>query len=173
MFQFARTAITKHHRQTGLNNRNVYFLQFWKLIYTFKVLAELVPSSFFSFWFLGPHPQHMDTPRLEVQSELQLPATATATWDPYYIWNLRHSLQQCWIPNPLSEARDQTCILMDTSWICFHCTTTGTPQSWFLLKPLSSVWRWSSPPCVFTFSPLSVCFQISSFFKDTSRIRLD
>ena len=34
--------------------------------------------------FLGPHPQHMEVPRLGVESELQLPAytTATATPDP-------------------------------------------------------------------------------------------
>ena len=27
----------------------------------------------------------------------------------------------------LSEARDQTCILVRTSWIHFHCAATGTP----------------------------------------------
>jgi len=37
----------------------------------------------FFFVFPGPHPQHMEVPRLEVKLELQLPAytTATATWD--------------------------------------------------------------------------------------------
>ena len=44
---------------------------------------------------------------------------------------LYHSSQQHQIPSPLSEARDQTCILMDTSWICFRCTTTGTPTPSF------------------------------------------
>ena len=29
--------------------------------------------------FLGPHPRHIEVPRLEVKSELQLPAYATAT----------------------------------------------------------------------------------------------
>ena len=39
---------------------------------------------FLSFCFLGPHPRHMELPRLGVKSELQLPAygTATATQDP-------------------------------------------------------------------------------------------
>ena len=38
-----------------------------------------------------------------------------------------HSSRHRWIPDPLSEARDQTCILMDSSRICFHWATTGTP----------------------------------------------
>ena len=44
--------------------------------------------------------------------------TATATPDPRYICDLRYSLQQCWILNPLSEARDQTQVLMDASHVC-------------------------------------------------------
>ena len=59
---------------------------------------------------LGPHPWHMEVPKLGVESELQLPAyaTATAMQDPSPIYNLHHSLQQCQILNPLSGARDQT-----------------------------------------------------------------
>ena len=34
--------------------------------------------------------------------------------------------------NPLSKARDPTCILMDTSWIHFCCVTTETPRDHFL-----------------------------------------
>ena len=50
--------------------------------------------------------------------------TATATPDPSHICNLHYSSQQHWIPDPLNEARDRTCtLLMDTSWIHFHCTT--------------------------------------------------
>ena len=49
--------------------------------------------------FLGQHPQHMEVPRLGVESELQLLAytTATATPDPSHICNLHHSSQKCWI----------------------------------------------------------------------------
>ena len=54
-------------------------------------------------------------------------ATATATWDPNLVQDLHHSSQQCQIHNPLREARDQTCILTDTSQISFHSATTGTP----------------------------------------------
>ena len=31
--------------------------------------------------------------------------------------DLHHSSQQCWILNPLSEARDGTCVLMDIRFI--------------------------------------------------------
>ena len=61
--------------------------------------------------------------------KLQLPAytTATATWALSHICDLHHSSRQYRILNPLSEARDQTSNLMLPSWICFCCTTIGTP----------------------------------------------
>ena len=40
---------------------------------------------------------------------------------------LRPSPQQRQILNQLSEARDRTCIFMDTSWVLFCWATTGTP----------------------------------------------
>ena len=38
-----------------------------------------------------------------------------ATWDPSCLCDLHHSSQQCRILNLLSEARNQTCILMNAS----------------------------------------------------------
>ena len=69
----------------------------------------------------------MEVPRLEVKSELQLLAYATATQGPSCICGLHHSSWQCQTLNPLSEVRDQTRNLMAPSQIHFHCTTTGTP----------------------------------------------
>ena len=79
------------------------------------------------FCFLGPCPRHMEVPRLGVKLEPQLLAytTATTTRDPSHVFDLHHSSQQWWIPNPLSKSRDQTCILMDTNWISFCCATMG------------------------------------------------
>ena len=59
----------------------------------------------------------MEVPRLRVKLEMQLSAyaAATATRDRSLVCNLHHGSQQHWILNPLSEARDPTCILMDTS----------------------------------------------------------
>ena len=64
----------------------------------------------------------MEVPKLGVKLELQLPvyATATAMRDLSYICDLHHSSLQHWILNPLSEARDQIHILMDTSRVHFH-----------------------------------------------------
>ena len=66
----------------------------------------------------------MVVPRLEVESELLLPAytIATATQDP-----IHNSSQQYWIVNPLNRARGQTRVLMATSQVCYHLATRGTP----------------------------------------------
>ena len=69
------------------------FLSFARLRdeqYLVAVLIAFFDFFFFLFFcfsffgFLGPHPQHMEVPRLDVESELQLPVyvTATATLDP-------------------------------------------------------------------------------------------
>ena len=74
---------------------------------------------FGSFVFSGPHPGHVEAPRLGVQSELLLTAytTATAMLDPSRVCELHHSSWQCQILNSLSEARDRTRVLMDASWV--------------------------------------------------------
>ena len=61
--------------------------------------------------------QHMEVPRLGVESELQLPAYATATATPglSLLCSLHHSSWQRQVLNPLSEAWDQTLILMGTT----------------------------------------------------------
>ena len=78
-------------------------------------------------FFFRPHLWHVEVPKLGVQLELQLLATATATPDLSLVWGLHHSSEQHQISDPLSEVRDRTRILTDTSWIRFHWVTTGTP----------------------------------------------
>ena len=79
------------------------------------------------FIFLGLHLQHMEVPRLGVEWELQLLAYGTATVmpDPSHVCNLHEDLAY---DNSLSEARDQTCILMDISQVHYHRATVGTPH---------------------------------------------
>ena len=73
-------------------------------------------------FFVGPHLQHMEIPRLGVELELQLLAyaTTTATANPSCVCDLYRSSWQCQIFNPLSGARDGNHILMDTSRVCFY-----------------------------------------------------
>ena len=63
--------------------------------------------------------QHIEVPRLGDESELQLPAyttaTATAKQNLSFVCDLHHSSRQHQILKPLSEARDGTCILMETT----------------------------------------------------------
>ena len=55
----------------------------------------------------------------QARGELELlpPAYATtiATWDVSRVCNLHHRSRQRQVPNPLIEAGDQTCILIDAS----------------------------------------------------------
>ena len=76
----------------------------------------------FSFVFLGLHLQHMEGPRLEVESELQLPActATTATPDPRCVCDPHHSSRQCWILNPLSKAKGRARVLVDASQVHFR-----------------------------------------------------
>ena len=101
--------------------------------YYSKIRSVSSSSFLFSSFLplLGLHPRHMEVPRLWVESELQLPAyaTATATTDPSRVYNLYHSSWQHQMVYPLSEARDQTQNLMVLSWIHFHCVTMGTSRS--------------------------------------------
>ena len=89
----------------------------------------------FLFFVKGPHPRHMEIPRLGFESELQLLAysTATAIPDPSPICNLYHNSGQCRILNPLSEARDQTCLLMGTSRVLNPLSHNGNSYMTFYL----------------------------------------
>ena len=60
------------------------------------------------FNVLGPHLLHMDSPRLEIESKLQLLpyTTATAAQDPSCVSDPHHSSRHRRILHPQSEARD-------------------------------------------------------------------
>ena len=68
-----------------------------------------------------------------------------------------------WILNPLSKAKDQTCVLMDTSQNHFHWATTGTPLlSPFVLQSKESVsmggYTYNLNSCIYTGSAGSLIF---------------
>ena len=117
----------------------------WVLLIIMVILVVF----FFFFVFLGMLLWHMEAPRLGVESELQLLAyvTATATPDPICDCSLHQSSQQCWIPNLLSETRDQTHIFRDASLVCFCWATRGTLILVIFGHWLTLLWLFGS--CVF------------------------
>ena len=78
--------------------------------------------------------RHVGIPRLGVESQLQLPAYTRATETQHLsrVCNLHHSSQQRQILNQLSEARDRTCILMDTTWVLKPLSHDGNSHNDFL-----------------------------------------
>ena len=93
-----------------------------------NLLNNIIYLFIYFLLFLGPHPRHMEVPRLAAQPELQLPAYATATAMPDLscVCDLHHSSWQCRILNPLGEARVQTHDLMVPRRIHVRCAM-GTP----------------------------------------------
>ena len=89
--------------------------------FSVRIALHISFSLFFFFPFLRQHLWHMEFPRLVVKLQLQLLArttgTTTATPDPSCVCNLYHNSWQCQIINPLSEAKDQTQVLMDVSQV--------------------------------------------------------
>ena len=114
-----RIDISHQHEQISKHNS----LIFWVLYFYYV----------FIFVFLGLHPQHIEIPRIGVQSELLLAGYTRAAEmpEPSCVCNLCQSSWQLLIPNPLSKATDQTCKLMVPSQICFHCTTMGIPWMFY------------------------------------------
>ena len=63
----------------------------------------------------------MEVTRLGIKSELQQSAytTATVMGDPYSVCDLHHSSRQDQILKIVSDAKDQTWVFKDTSWVCY------------------------------------------------------
>ena len=100
------------------------------LNFVFVFVPHFLPYClpWFVYFLFRDIPVDMEVPRLRVESVLQLPAyvTATATSEPSSLCDPHCSSWQHRILNPLSEARDRTHSLMDTSQV---------------LNPLSHNWN--------------------------------
>ena len=91
--------------------------------------------------FLGPHPRHMEVPRLGVETELQLLAytTATVTWDPSCTYTIAHSntgFLTHWVRPGIKPA----------SRVCYHWATTEAPKTaslslFFFFGHACSMWK--------------------------------
>ena len=100
-----------------------------------------------------------------------------ATWDPNFtsFCALCFSLWQWQIFNPLSEARDWTCILKETMWVLNKLSHNGKSCCFFILASIAFVpFIWSyyevgmrteslsiSPNSSFTFHLMSLCIACS------------
>ena len=115
------------------------WFKMWLVVFYLKRYKYHVPLSQFFFFFLGPHLWHMEVSRLGVKSELQMPAYTTATkmLDLSHVCNLQHSSQQFQILKPLSEAKYQTHILMDTSQVHNPLRHSGNSDPIFFFKSLT------------------------------------
>ena len=101
-------------------------------------------------------------------------AIATATPDLSCVCERHHSSKQCQILNPLSGAKDRTCILMDTSWVHCHWATMRTLCVSFPKEPPSTLdqhFSWEEGPWLYAvelFLCLLTCsllFMHSVFFE--------
>ena len=99
----------------------------WKHTISSLAVLRSIFTHFFFFFFGLFRATPGSYGSFQARSQIRAYITATAMQDLSRICNLHHSSQQCQILNPLSEARDRTSVLMDTSWIRYCCTTVGTP----------------------------------------------
>jgi len=95
----------------------------------YDVITFFLPAGTLEFLFSDPffRASPLTYGHSQTRGQIRAYATATSTRDQSRTCDLHHSSQQRQILNPLSEARDPTCILMDTSRILVRCTTTGIP----------------------------------------------
>ena len=98
----------------------LYTSGFWHFHFNRNNLSSSCHFSFFHLFRAVPLAYGGSQARGQIRAKA--PAYATATAMPYLscICDLHHSSWQRHILNPLSKARDQTCVLMDTSQIHFH-----------------------------------------------------
>ena len=130
-----------------------YFIYFLLFIYFY------FPNTLFFFYCTARWPSFLLFKAALVaygSSQARCQIRAVAMQDPSTICDLYHSSRQHQILNPLSEARDQTGILMDTSRVCnllSHNRNSLHFCSWRWMKiwHISEVWvsRLHFPPSIF------------------------
>ena len=85
---------------------------------------------FFSFW-ASPTAYGGAQARGPMGAIAAAYTTATATWDLSRVFDLHYRLRQCRILKPLIETKDQTCILMDPSRVCYPLSHDGNSKEIF------------------------------------------
>ena len=127
---------------TDSSHRAVHYIPMTSIL-----LTEFCIFFFVCFGLFWAASTAYEVPRLGVESELQLPTYFTATVSPdlSHTCDLHHSSWQHCILNPLSEDKDRTLILMDTSWVCYHWSTMELSGILYLLSFFTHFCPPSSP----------------------------
>ena len=89
---------------------------------------------FFFLVFLGPHPRHMEVPRLGVKWGLKPLAYTTATAMRIWTKSATYSTAHGNVRSLTHGVRPRMEPTSHTSWVCFCWATMGTPLS-ILLSP--------------------------------------
>ena len=119
---------------TKVYKSQVIFVFLTVILKHFKPVVYSIRKSLHQiFCLFRVAPMAYGSSHARVESELQLPAYATATtmWDLSLVCDLHHSSPHHWILNPLSKTRDWTLVLRDTSQVHYCWSTMGTPTSKF------------------------------------------
>ena len=111
---------------TGLINPQYYIQNYFQFISDFSkkdvgtLVAFYLIYLFIYFWFFRAAPVTYVSSQARGWNRAAaagLRTTATAKPHLSLVCDLHHSSRQHWILNPLSEARNWTCVLMDTSQV--------------------------------------------------------
>ena len=118
---------TAHRKGRGRERSHFPTLESHKIL--MRYTKKLVMKGFFGGVFLGPHPGHMEVPRLGVKSEQQPPACTAATATPDLTYTTGHGNA-----GSLTHWR-RPGIEPASSWIPVRfitAATMGTPKNFFL-----------------------------------------
>ena len=130
-----------------------WFCSLWGLLGFFVCLFV------FAFLLFRATPEAYGNSQARVQI---VAATATATQILSPVCDQHRSPWQCWIPNPLSEARDRTSILMDISCVLNPLSYNGNSNSDLCVdgpqtRPGSSCGGWVKVSSSYLSGRLSKC----------------
>ena len=90
----------------------------WDFPYdTISAIKKKKKKKFFFHFRVTPVAYRSSQAKGQIGAAAEAYTTATEVQDPSHICDLCQSFQQCQILSPLSETKDQTRILMDTSWV--------------------------------------------------------
>ena len=111
-------------------HRKIHVACIWRVHNTIWIIFRNAFSSLsLSFFFLWPHPKHMEVPRLGVELEQQLQAYTTAcTWDEPVTYTLAYGNARSlthWARPGIEPASSWIVVRFITCW-----ATSGTPVSY-------------------------------------------